>query len=33
MADLLEPLTPEQLTRLLDGLSVLSELGTSDAAR
>jgi len=33
MADLLEPLAPEQLTRLLDGLSVLGELGTSDAVR
>jgi len=33
MADLLEPLTPEQLGRLLDGLAVLSELGTSETAR
>lgn len=33
MADLLEPLTPEQLSRLLDGLSVIGELGTSDTPR
>jgi DNA-binding MarR family transcriptional regulator len=30
MADLLEPLSAEQLSRLLDGLSVLSGIGSSD---
>jgi len=33
MADLLESLTPEQLGRLLDGLSVLDDVGRTDAAR
>ncbi|MDR3685587.1 MAG: MarR family transcriptional regulator [Coriobacteriia bacterium] len=33
MADLLQPLNAEQLARLLDGLSVLGELGKSDTAR
>ncbi|HEY5540098.1 MAG TPA: MarR family transcriptional regulator [Coriobacteriia bacterium] len=33
MADVLEPLTPEQLSRLLDGLSVIDGLGRSSAPR
>jgi DNA-binding MarR family transcriptional regulator len=33
MAGLLEPLTDDQLSRLLDGLSVLRELGPSDSPR
>lgn len=33
MTALLEPLTPEQLTRLLDGLAVLDELSMSDSGR
>lgn len=33
MADLLAPLTPEQLTRLLDGLAVLNELSPGESSR
>lgn len=33
MADLLEPLTSDQLTRLLDGLTVLGQLWGSDPPR
>ena len=33
MVALLEPLDAEQIARLLDGLSVLDELGTSDTSR
>jgi len=33
MATLLEPLSDDQLARLLDGLAVLGELGTTDTSR